>query len=541
MSKGDGGLSKKLIGRLLKQSGKPLRISAVPRDHVEGDREAGELLLKGVLTWRGETMKLANLDFADHSIERPIVRYLHSFAWLRDVAAATGREQGAKLGEAVARRWLARHGEKPDAAWAPALLGERLLFLIAYAPFVLSTKDPDYRRVLLNVMARGARTLDADADKATPGLERITAWAGLTVASLTLSGNVPRIARGEAGLTRALAQGQYDDGGLMARRPWEQALLVDRLGLTRAAYFAAKQSLPDAVEEATTAALAALHGVRHGDGGLSGWQGGNPGDPVHLNALVEGCGVRARPLREPRGWGYHRLSALGTVVQIDAAPPPTGPYADAAHAGTLGIELSDGDQRIVMSCGGDGPSGRLATSLAQALRGTAAHSTLVLEDADSSIIDTAGKLKTDIRDIHVARREKDGASQIEAGHEGYAKRFGLAHRRTVKLSDTGKQIDGMDVLEPVGRRLRRPTRAFALRFHLAPGIEVTPTADGLGALLRCPAAPPWQFRCDGGTLAIEESLVVNGAGRPLKTQQLVIAGAAGKEGANVHWHFRRSS
>ena len=126
---------------------------------------------------------------------------------------------------------------------------------------------------------------------------------------------------------RALAAAQFEDGGLISRSPDEQMLLVDRLGLLRAAYFAAKQTLPDTLESAAAAALAALHGVTMGDGALSSWQGGNPGDPARLAALVEGCGLRARPLRQARGWGYQRLSALGTILVIDAAPPPPAKMA----------------------------------------------------------------------------------------------------------------------------------------------------------------------------------------------------------------------
>ena len=85
---------------------------------------------------------------------------------------------------------------------------------------------------------------------------------------------------------RALAAAQFEDGALMSRSPQAQMLLVDRLGLVRAAYFAAKQTLPDALENAAAAALAALHGVTMGDNGLSSWQGGNPGDPARLTALV---------------------------------------------------------------------------------------------------------------------------------------------------------------------------------------------------------------------------------------------------------------
>ena len=38
---------------------------------------------------------------------------------------------------------------------------------------------------------------------------------------------------------------QFDDGGLVSRSPFEQVLLVDRLGLLRACYLAAKQTMPD--------------------------------------------------------------------------------------------------------------------------------------------------------------------------------------------------------------------------------------------------------------------------------------------------------
>src|SRR6185295_1523524 len=91
-----------------------------------------------------------------------------------------------------------------------------------------------------------------------------------------------------------LATAQFEDGGLTSRSPFEQVLLVDRLGLLRSCYVAAKQTIPDGIEGAAAAALAALHGVTLGDGALSSWQGCNPGEASRLAGLVEGCGFRAR-------------------------------------------------------------------------------------------------------------------------------------------------------------------------------------------------------------------------------------------------------
>lgn len=530
-----------LLSRLTGARKQPLRLVAVPRDHVQGDRRRGDALLAGSFIHGGAILSLADLDFAQLGVEGSLAEQFQGFSWLRDLAAAASREKGARLAEAIAGRWLLAHGTRVDEAWRPDLCGERILFWTAYAPYILSSRDQGYRSALLNTLARAARTLDGTADRAPPGLRRVTAWAGVVAAALLIQGNIGRLARAEAGLIKALAAAQFEDGGLISRTPYEQALLVDRLGLLRAAYSAGKQALPESIETAVAAALAALHGVVMGDGGLSSWQGGNAGDPARLNALIEGCGWRARPLRQPRGWGYHRLSALGTVIIIDSAPPPPPKMAQSGCASTLAFELADGPQRLIVNCGGPRPlPTELPKQLTDALRTTAAHSTLVLADTNSTAILGDGSLGKGVSDVIVDRSEDNDSSRIEASHDGYVRGFGLLHRRALVLGNDGKELRGTDQLIAKSRRSRSGA-AFAIRFHLAPGIEPTVTADGMGAILRSPGAPPWNFRSRGNPITIEESLVIDGRGEAKRTMQLVVSGDSGADGAEVHWQFRRSS
>ena len=530
-----------LFSRLFGQGRQPLRLVAVPRDHVLGDRARGDALISGKLLLGSETAQLADIDFGEIGTEGPLAREVQGFAWLRDLAASASREKGARLAEAIAGRWLIAHGTRIDEAWAPDLWGERILFWTAYAPYILSSRDAGYRSALLNTLARGARHLDSNADKAPPGLPRITAWAGASVAALTLQGGMSRLSRSESGLMRSLAGAQFEDGGLMSRSPHEQMLLVDRLGLLRAAYFAARQTLPDTLESAAAAALAALHGVTMGDGGLSSWQGGNAGDVARLAALVEGCGLRARPLRQARGWGYQRLSALGTILVVDAAPPPP-PSMVTGSASTLAFEMSDGGQRLVVNCGGPGllPHA-LPAELVQALRTTAAHSTLTLADTNSTAIIADGSLGKGVSEVGIERFEDNDSSRLQASHDGYVRGFGLVHQRTVVLGNDGKEVRGNDQLTPRGRKKIREAVPFAIRFQLAPGIEATSTADGMGAILRPPGAPPWNFRCRGAMLSIEESLHIAGTGEVRPTLQLAIVGEVSALGGATAWQFRRSS
>ena len=186
-------------------------------------------MLAGRFEYGNEMLGLAELDFAPVGARARSPSELQGFAWLRDLAAAASREKGARLAEALAGRWLLAHGTRVDEAWRADLWGQRILFWTAYAPYILSSRDAGYRSALLNTLARGARHLDANADRAAPGLPRITAWSGVVAAGLLVQGGQTRVARGEAGLTRALVLGPVrgrradeplaDGAGLAGRSP----------------------------------------------------------------------------------------------------------------------------------------------------------------------------------------------------------------------------------------------------------------------------------------------------------------------------------
>jgi uncharacterized heparinase superfamily protein len=183
----------------------------------------------------------------------------------------------------------------------------------------------------------------------------------------------------------------------------------------------------------------------------------------------------------------------------------------------------------------------MAAELVQALRSTAAHSTLVLADTNSTAILPDGSLGKGVTDVEIARSEDNDCSRIETSHDGYVKGFGLIHQRRLSLGNDGKEVRGEDRLIPKGRKKIREAAPYAIRFHLAPGAEATVTADGMGAIIRSAGAPPWNFRCRGAMLQVEESLFIDGHGQPVPTLQLVVVGELSAIGGEIAWQFRRSS
>jgi uncharacterized heparinase superfamily protein len=226
---------------------------------------------------------------------------------------------------------------------------------------------------------------------------------------------------------------------------------------------------------------------------------------------------------------------------MDAAPPPDRRVANGGCASTLAFELSDGGHRVIVNCGGANAGGaHVSRILSNGLRTTAAHSSLILADSNSTALHADGTLGRGVSEIELERLENEGSSRIEASHDGYVRRFGLIHKRTLALTGDGRELRGDDVLLPAKAKRRPMTSAFAVRFHLAPGIEATPTADGMGALLRIERGALWQFRCRGGTLSIDESLWIDGDARPHATLQLVVSGEAPPGGASIGWVMRRA-
>lgn len=519
----------------------PLKLLGVPIDPIAGNPAAGHAILDGRIELGGEAMPIRGMDFAALAVSPALADHIHSFAWLRDLAAAAPRERGAAVAEQVLKQWIAAFGNHvAEPAWRADLWGRRILFWSAYAPYILSSGDLVYRSAVLNGLARGARHLDRGADKAPQGTPRIAAWCGVVAAGLLVPGGEQRLAHGEAGLARALGQALYGDGGLASRCPVEQLELVELLSQLRNVYLSRRRDPAPAVEDALSRAVPALLGVTLGDGGLASWQGGAPLPAERVAAAIEASTVRARPLRQARDWGYQRLSCGQATIVLDAAPPPVSRVAKGGCASTLAFEFSDGPQRIVVNCGGGRGVARLPASLAEALRSTAAHSTLVVADSNSTAIHADGSLGRGVAEVELDRQESDHGSRIEASHDGYVRRFGFVHQRQLVLANDGRELRGEDVLLPAGRR-RRGDTAVALRFHLAPDVEVTPTADNLGALLRLGDGRLWQFRCRGGRLTIEESLWIDPAGTPRQTVQLVIEGMTAAGGSSLGWVFKRAS
>ena len=198
------------------------------------------------------------------------------------------------------------------------------------------------------------------------------------------------------------------------------------LTMVRSCYAARRLEAPETVATALARMVPALLGVCHGDRGLASWQGGGPVPGATIEQIIAATGTRARPLRQARDWGYQRIAAGQTVLIMDAAPPPVARLVEGGCASTLAFEFSDGAHRLVVNCGGARAAlAQIPVALADGLRTTAAHSTLVVGDSNSTAIHADGTLGRGVAEVELARQESEASSRIEASHDGYVEALWL--------------------------------------------------------------------------------------------------------------------
>ncbi|GIL39381.1 heparinase [Rhodospirillales bacterium TMPK1] len=473
-----------------------------------GSARPTQLLLVPPNPWPGDAVRGRTLIAAGDNFDAA----MHRFDWLRDLRAAGG-DAARRHARILTQAWLDRYSRCEHVAWAPDATGARLANWIGFHDFFCASADDAFRLRLFQSAARQAKHLARTLPGDLTGAPLLTAIKGLWLAALALPDGAKRAELAQRLLLKELSKQILADGVHVERSPRTHLGVLSDLIDLRAALKLAKSDIPDALNHAIDRMAPALRFFRHGDGALALFHGTLEGEPVLLDTVLTQADAKGRPLKSAPQGGFERLSMGRTVVIADVgAAPPKGLDAHA-HASALSFEMSVGRERLIVNCG-SAASG----AWADALRATAAHSTVTVGDTSSH------PFKVD-----AAREDGDGWILLDAAHEGYP---GLQHRRRLFLGANGEDLRGEDILTT------RVSAPFVIRFHLHPSVQASLTQSGKAALLRAGDGTFWRLRVDGAQLGHESSVYL-GSGVPRRTVVLTLTGATDEGETIVKWALKR--
>ncbi|MBB3897709.1 heparinase II/III family protein [Roseococcus suduntuyensis] len=518
---------------------KPVRVPEAParsfRDLWPGDANRGAALLRGEMEVLGSTRMLDG--WGPESGPLLWRQAAHGFAWLRDLRSL-GSDAARVEARDLTEAWLAQGANEPLAN-LPEVAAARVSAWLGHWDFFAASAEEGFRRALMQRLAHDGRRLAASLPDEAAHRGALMVLKG-TIAAAVALGEEAWMVRALKFLPAELERQFHPDGGHVERSPAVQLLafqdLIELRNLLNGSGVTAPPQLATVIDRAGQA----LRLFRHGDGTLALFNGTRE-EPASLVDLVLTQGqAKGRAPLLLQETGFHRLAASRTLVIADCGAPPPGRGADPAtgaprgadrfaHAGALSFEMSVGRDRLIVNCGAS-PAGDPAWR--DALRSTAAHSTLTLADTNSAELRPEGLGRRPER-VEVERFEANGAQWLEATHDGYRRTHNAIHKRRLYLSENGDDLRGEDVLEPQGT----VDQPCVVRFHLHPGVKAVLQEEEGGVLMRLPTGQGWRLRARGAAIALEDSVYLGLGVEARRTSQIVLTSQGEPEG--IQWAITR--
>ncbi len=504
----------------------PATLRLSPQAYRLGDPDVGRAILGGTFNLAHHRAQLGPDPWTlvlDHPQQ---LADLHGFSWLADLFACGSEEARARAGSLLTG-WIEHNRKWHELSWRPDILGERLSAWLTFYEFL--TVDQDNTKSLLLEMAMiQARHLARSCPQSPADARKFKAIQGLVFAAICLPGAETLLDQSLDQLGKEIHAQVFPDGGHIERNPSRLLDVLSRFTQIRALLLAAHVEVPLDLQGVIDRMTPMLRALRHGDGGLVLFNGGFKEDRTFIDRVLGDTGVRGKALTSAPHSGFQRLAAGKTVVIADTGKP-TNAFA-TVHAGTLSFEMSVGKDRLVVNCGAASSEGQRWHA---AMRATAAHSTLSVDDTDSAQFNPDGSLAYGPSRVECTRREADGAVWLETSHDGYSKSIGVIHRRKFFLDATGEDFRGEDLIEGSGGK------SFCVRFHLHPGVHASQVQGRSAVLLKLAGGAGWQFQASGGSIALEESIYLSGHSEPRRCEQIIISGPLHGDGAQIKWRFHR--
>lgn len=518
----------------------PSQLMGSPDDPAPGNATLGSALLGGDMLFGGE-QRAVKADFWQTLASAPpeFQRYAHSFHWLQDLAHVADQNKASLVAADMLANWFEVSEAWEKTVWDPEVLARRIINWFSHAPLILSSDDMVYRSKVLHTAARQLRHLGNTLNDAPYGLPRVYAGSALALGGLLLQGNDAMQVKGLRSLEQTVRVFILPDGGPESRNASDAIRCMQMLVLIREAIVAVNADLPPWIQVTLDRIAPFVRSLRHGDGSFAHIGGVSAEGGHGTNAILAASEASGKAIENAPHVGVQRVEAGPSCLLMDTSPAPSFMLSEHAPAATGAFEFSVGQERLVVNMG---PAAGLKAfgDLPLLARSTAAQSTLVIGDTNSSAIGDDGRIISGVSETQTTREILEDGTLIRLIHNGYEKRFGVLHERELELRKDGKRLKGRDRIS--GRKLKKCAgQAITLRFHLHPQVMAAKGPDGRISL-ETRGGKSWIFDVEGFSAEIEDSLYLPRPETPQPCKQIVItADADGQSPLTLHWNFSEIS
>lgn len=507
---------------------KPENIFQDAKDPWQGEGQLADAIFQGRYNFAGEEVHSPNKPLWEPNGVGPWwIAEMHGFSWLRHFKARDG-VTSRQYARALVSDWIRDGNNKYNPiSWKIDILGRRISAWISYSEMLKEGADREFLENFYKLLTAQSKHLSRTIHKNKNSPEVFNALRGLIISGICLSGGEKRYNLAKSILLFALNNQILNDGCHISKQSSITLDILTDLIWIRSALIE-NDSLIETLDTYITKISHAIRSLRLGDGTLLRSNGGKSYSRDAIDKVLDKTGIKLKSKISAslKSSGYERLAAGRAIILFDCSKKE-----NTFFHGALSFEMSFGRDRMIVNCGPTPYNN--SDKWEKALSSSAAHSTLVINNTNSSTNDDYKAFK-----INTVREVASGFEIISSSHNGYKSKYSAIHKRVLKLDSRGSLLKGIDNI------IAGPKLNFKIHFHLHPKVNVRLTRNQERILLLIPSGG-WEFYISKNntklSLNIEESIYVEDNGQIKKSNQFVINGVTSNSGAQIEWCLSKTT
>ena len=464
---------------------------------------------------------------------------LHSFLWLNKL----DRKNSKTITKDIITSWIKNFFNYDPSTWEMEIMAKRIIAWSSNLDITLENSDKLYQKNFFLSLVKQSNFLSKNLNNLFYNPSKIICCSAIILSGMIFKENEMNYKIGIRELEKII-KNYFDNVGFpKSRNPEEIFICIKYLVLIREWHKEAQKPIPEFLNEIISKCGNCYIFLSCKNKQFPLFNGS-----TEIN--YKDYDIFLKNLKYKFVDNTHEIGELIKIkkkkfeVFVDCGNPPPNIYSKHYQAGCLSFELISNKQKIICN---SGYGKYLSTKLSSLSRSTAAHSTLYVNDTSSCIFQKnqiinkiyGNSLVHKHRIIKKDYTEDKDFYSVSAAHNGYEKKFGYIHTRSIKISKKEDKIFGQDELKKTKKNTNLLN--YFVRFHIYPNIKVVKTIAGNSILMSLSNGEGWSLLSETNNLQIEKNIFLGNKNKIINNESISISGKITGEIVTIKWIIERVS
>jgi len=455
---------------------------------------------------------------------------LHNFFWLFTVDLKSSK----KIIQSIIFNWIENNENYNLKNWEIDILSKRIIAWISNSKLTYEESSTKYKLKFNFIIKKQINHLINEINRSDSIDDKMIGCTAIILAGLSY--NDSKFLNYGLILLKKIIKYSFDSEFFPKSRSIRQLVFYLKYFVLIREFLKESQSeLPDYLDEIIFHLGHSYNFLWQSTKKLFLFNGNYEAEYYELDKYLESHGYKFKNASTEIG-GYVILKNKNISIAMDMGPYPEKKFSNNYQSGVLSFEILYYGKKLILN---SGYFQDLKHQLNKISKTTAAHSTLILDNTSvctfkknskgNTVVDNGFKL-TNKKIIN----EKNHWI-LNAAHDGYQKKYGVIHDRTIEFIPELNKFIGKDKLL---KKKNFKSCSFEIRFHLNPLAKVTKTRDGDSVLIELENSG-WRFFCKDSIIDIETGLFFGKKNSYIENQNIFISGVTKNEDQTINWEISK--